>query len=359
MNKGVYIPFEEHKYIGGPPTFLRNLNKFLAKQNYKFSPSLQKAKILFFPISFNLYEIYKFKLRGGKVVQRLDGIHYFSHDGSKYKTENGYLKDIYRYFADYVVFQSKYSKKQCFSVLGKIATDKHTVIINGVDKEIFYPKKAHRVAPKKTIKLITTGNFTSVDMLSPIVGALDLIQKDSPYNLHLYVIGPTAKPLRKYLERKYISYQGVLDPKEIAESLRKSDIFVYSKINPPCPNSVIEAVSTGIPVVGFRSGAMQELLPFSQDLLAFVSHKTFQEHQDLSCARLARKIRQCIGNLGYYSKLARNNSYRYSMDECAEKYSEVFQLVQRVPAQKYKIPRNTLYFVIHLINKLFKWQVSL
>lgn len=358
-NKGVYIPFDEHKYVGGPPTFLRNLNKFLKKKNYKFSDSLFDAKILFFPISFNIFTIYKFKIFGGKVVQRLDGIHYFQHDGPRYKRENGYLGDIYKYFADYVVFQSDYSMKQCFSALGKTPRKKYKVIVNGVDKTIFYPKQMRRRKNKENFNLVTTGNFTRSDMLEPIIQAVDLLTKNNSYQINLHIVGPVAKEMKKFLKRVYVSYQGTLDPKEIGNLLRKCDIFVYAKMNPPCPNSVIEAVSTGIPVVGFKSGAMEELLPFSKDLLAYVSEDTFQKQGDFDHVKLASMITKCLGKLEYYTKRAKDNSYRYSMEECANKYSEVFDLVNQMPTQKYKIPTNTVYFVIHLINKLFKWRISL
>jgi len=33
-----------------------------------------------------------------------------------------------------------------------------------------------------------------------------------------------------------------------------------AEVNPPCPNSVIEALACGLPVVGFNSGSIKELV---------------------------------------------------------------------------------------------------
>ena len=42
--------------------------------------------------------------------------------------------------------------------------------------------------------------------------------------------------------------------------LLNSKLYLSLEKNPPCPNSVIEALSLGIPVVGFDTGSLKELV---------------------------------------------------------------------------------------------------
>jgi glycosyltransferase involved in cell wall biosynthesis len=42
--------------------------------------------------------------------------------------------------------------------------------------------------------------------------------------------------------------------------MRSSHLLFSAEINPPCPNSVIEALACGLPVVGFDTGSLRELI---------------------------------------------------------------------------------------------------
>jgi glycosyltransferase involved in cell wall biosynthesis len=196
------------------------------------------------------------------------------------------------------------------------------VVLNGVDKDIFRPTMEKR-KPGDETRFITTGNFRDKDMLVPVFDAMDLLVKEYP--LRLEVAGFVKEELKPLLNRSYIDYIGDVDAGVVAERLARADAFIYSFLNPPCPNSVLEAVSAGIPVVSFDNGAMLEILRFNRDLLAQTNIRVIQRHRDLSSASLADKARCLIKDYPRYRLISQNNAYRYSVEEMMKQYLEVFE----------------------------------
>jgi len=114
----------------------------------------------------------------------------------------------------------------------------------------------------------------------------------------------------------------------VAAILRASDIFIYSHLNPPCPNSVLEAIAAGLPVAGYDSGAMAELLPFSADLLADAGRKIYHRLEDFRPGALAEKIVRLIRDYPHYRATSLGACNRYSMDHCGRKYVDVLEALR-------------------------------
>ncbi len=110
--------------------------------------------------------------------------------------------------------------------------------------------------------------------------------------------------------------------------LRRCHIFLFSQVNPPCPNALLEAVASGLPVVGFDSGAASELLPFSTELLAPVeSNRVIQQPDALRSEVLADKITLAVENLPRFQAVAREHAGDYAFARCGDAYRDVFSRV--------------------------------
>jgi len=114
------------------------------------------------------------------------------------------------------------------------------------------------------------------------------------------------------------------DLNEVSNTLRAADIFLYSHLNPPCPNSVIEAISCGLPVVGFNSGSMSELLFFSRDLLAPVSTRIFQEYEEFNPLALKDKIEYAFNNIKSLKNRSLGYANQYDFNETGSEYVKLF-----------------------------------
>lgn len=330
--KTIFVPFRNYENrVGGPATFMNHFKRFLDERDFEYAESLENIKAAFFPVapvSYSIDLLKSFKKKGVKIIQRLDGVYYPSKHGDEYIFLNKDMKEIHNDLADIVIYQSKYSKLQCESMLGKLGTSEFHIINNGTDKKIFYPcREEKKCPPNSKFVFLMTGVFRHPEMIEPVVKALDLLQ--AKVDFKLITIGPiTNEKIKHYFERPYIHIKDNMHEVDLAEELRKSDLFIYSILNPSCPNSVIEAISCGIPVIGFKTGAMEELLYFNKELLAEVSDDIFQEYKNFDEHKLAEKILLSVEEYTYFKQRALEYSYLYSFEETGGKYLDIFKDVE-------------------------------
>jgi glycosyltransferase involved in cell wall biosynthesis len=321
----IFIPFDSYKNIGGVTTFMTNLRRYLDENSFSYQLGPEgEIKAVFFPLSYFPEKLKELKSKGVKVIQRLDGLYYPEKHGDNYdKNYFNQIKEVYSELADFVVFQSEYSKEQCFAILGEMPADKYEIIINGAFTDKFYPTRSISIEPDSEVKFVTTGNIRNIDMIEPLTKAFDSLVGE--FKFSLTVVGPIPNPdLLQFIQRDYIKHQDSVNHEEIPDILREHHIFLYSHLNPPCPNSVIEAISAGMPVVGFDSGAMKELLHFAPELLAAVNDKIFQSYSEFNPDLLANKILLSVNEYQKYKELAIEHANDYNFDKAARKYVEVF-----------------------------------
>ena len=321
--QNIYIPFDRFTETGGPATFMRNLRDYLDLKKFSYTLEPDDAGNIFFPILFDLDILDRIKANHGKIIQRLDGIYYPQKHGDEYIELNSHIKEIYLNYSDFVIFQSEYSRQQCFELLGPKDESEYTIILNGVNTDIFYPAN-EELKPGDKIKFVTSGRFRNIDMIAPVTEALDILKNEIDFELT--VVGPVTNPeLQQYFDRDYIVMAGEKNMQEVAALLRQCHIFIYSHLNPPCPNSVLEAIASGLPIVGFDSGSMKELLPFSKGLLAEASNDIFQKYEDFDSKKLSEKLMLCVNNYTKFKESAVYSSKNNSFEKCGDAYISVFR----------------------------------
>jgi glycosyltransferase involved in cell wall biosynthesis len=247
--------------IGGPFVKISRLEKYFPSHTIRYNilyslsnhPSLPRNSYL------------TLKKRGIKIVHNQNGIYYPAWYDGDWKKKNANMAIPYL-LADKVIFQSEFCKRHALEFLGK-PTSSSEVLYNAVDTNIFKPKSAK--LNTNNITYLVTGaisNHLYYRLESTILSFW--IARKSISNAYLLVAGfveaeaqQRADSLAKRLSiDKYIKYYGVYDQINAPALYRLADIYIMLKHNDPCPNVVIEAMASGLPVVYSDSGGVPELV---------------------------------------------------------------------------------------------------
>lgn len=279
----------------------------------------------------HLMWLLKCKKNGIPIVQRLDGIHWhnrektiFSRSRLREHARNKIMQFIRNHVADHVIYQSEFIK-DFWNVKHGPTPVPHSVIHNGVDTDLFSPDGGEMIR-NQGITLITVEGSLSVERI--IKTPLDVWRYLVRFreDTHLLLVGELSERLRHLLpEDSRVQYLGTMPNHKLPCYIRGSSVFLSAELNPPCPNSVIEALACGVPVVGFASGALPELVPDSAGVCVDYGADPWKfEEPDIPA--LGEAVMHVMSDYSKYSSGARNlANERYDVNHMAASYAEVFR----------------------------------
>jgi glycosyltransferase involved in cell wall biosynthesis len=209
------------------------------------------------------------KRSGIPVIININGLHYKAWYGPGWKKQNKPVKYVYE-IADYVIFQSRFSRLSAERFLGK-PDGKWDIVYNAVDTEKFSPR-AQNSSKKDRLVLLCAGNHLSFHRLEIPVRALKaLIQKGvkseliiaGPLNRgrgYFNVDGRIQRLIKKLGLEGFIRFSGAYTQKDAAQIYHSAHILVHMQYNDVCPTTVIEAMACGLPAVYSQSGGTPEIV---------------------------------------------------------------------------------------------------
>lgn len=205
------------------------------------------------------------------------------------------------------------------------------VFPNPIDIELFKPAANLRQKNKLKAKLgikgkafIYHGRISYEKSIDQVIKAFALTAKEIP-SLTLIIAGsgPEKDNLIKLVEKLGLTKKVVFTPfehkPELIDFLRASDVFLTACKNENMPLAVLEAMSTGLPVIAVDALGLPEIV--KNEVNGFIVPPDSPE-------AMARKMQELVADdklLKKFSVASRNLSLNYSQLKIAESLANVYQ----------------------------------
>jgi len=330
---------------GGGNQFAISLFKYLQEKGWKVSNSLQDKNIDVILLTepritsktskFNQRHIAGYIFNNPKtiVIHRINECD--ERKGTKYV--NRYLMRA-NLVADYTIFISKFLM-ELYENHGYMKNKKYTYIRNGADLKIFNRKNKVKWDKSKPVKLVTHHWGYNYNKGFDIYLYLDKLKEINGVDFEFTYIGRIPEGL-KLTNMKIVP---PLSGEELADELKKHDIYLTASINEPAGMHHIEGAMCGLPLLYRNSGALPEYC--NGYGVMFKNSSDFNE-----------KFIEIINNYDYFFEKLIN--YPYNSDFMCSNYEAVF--IKQINNKKsFNIGKRRIKYLIIFIKESFLFLIDI
>jgi len=314
--------------------FIQGLEKFNVEYTFDLSDPRNDA-ILVIGGSRHILQLLNAKKRGVRIVQRLNGMNWL-HQVEKTsikgwvrsETANMLLTFIRRAICDQIIYQSEFSKWWWDDRQGKLQKPCQ-VIHNGINLDEYSPAGSEKPPENQYRLLMVEGHLSGhysrgLDVAGQLAVMLqNMINKP----IDLSIAGDVPEVLKIQYKQKYpdllINWVGVIPHEQIPALDRSAHLLYSADLNAACPNSVIEALACGLPVLAFDTGALAELVtPDAGSVVPYGGDHWKLDPPDIPA--LAQAALPILADNVPYRKCARQRAEEaFDLDKMTKAYLEV------------------------------------
>lgn len=330
--------------VGGMVSFAHKLAAGLSQRGIRICDDLADEPyqaVLVIGGTRQLGGLWQARRRGALIVQRLDGMNWLhkapTNQGRRAGGLRFYLRAEYGNFilstvrsrlTQRVIYQSEFSRGWWERVCGPTRVPS-TVVYNGVDLQEYTPDGEHE-RPEDCYRILMVegslmgGYETGLETGVRLVELLNQTNLGKP--VELMVVGRVPEALKNDWEGKSsvrLVWRGLVERRQIPAIDRSAHLLFSSDLNAACPNSVIEALACGLPVVSFDTGALPELVtPDAGRMATYGGDPWKLDPPDV--AALARAAAEVLQNQAKLRLGARRQAEQaFGLDKMVEEYLQV------------------------------------
>lgn len=241
----IYLSKKPKSFGGGSNTFSWLFKKWAKRKGDKVVRNINKADLAIIIAHLaDKNEIAAAKQRGCYIIHRLD--EYFEKNEDEFRRDKHEKIIQLNRYADVTVFQSRFVFNNVYPF---IKPKNYRIIHNGSDPEQFYPAKetgiyighvTWGIDTKKRLDLLYEFIEQHPDEQFLLVGR----HKGSPFDFNM----PNVRIIGKIRRKKMPKY------------FRMMKLLYFPSEKDPCPNTVVEAILSGVPVCYNSEGGTSELV---------------------------------------------------------------------------------------------------
>ncbi len=200
------------------------------------------------------------------------------------------------------------------------------VISNAIDLSQFTPPRQKQA--DGPVRLLYVGRFTRFKNVETVIQAVKALTELDTGDFELHLVGQGEQ--RPHLERlvadlglaRLVHFHDWVPRDQIADHYRRADVFVTATTWEGMPNTVLEAMACGLPIVGTRASGLTELVHEGVN-----GYLVPLENINQLAAELARLI-----DNGYERRRMGRESRKlverqFAWDQIAAQYVDVYQRV--------------------------------
>jgi glycosyltransferase involved in cell wall biosynthesis len=187
--------------------------------------------------------------------------------------------------------------------LGRLARRTHadlrySVVHGGVDLTRFRPRMALRRIPDGVVRCLAVARLVERNGLDELLDALALLERGR-YQLEIVGSGPYEPALRERVRglalESHVCFTGWLDHAEVARRHRAADLFTLTPRVESFGNAFLEALASGLPIVGSAVGGIPELVEHTRHGLLVPTGKPRELAHAISYLAADQRLRLEMG----------------------------------------------------------------